>query len=194
MTLGDVIANFGQYIVNLWPFRAISDWEQGAYLRAGQVKRLLTSTNGIRGSGIHFFIPFLDEILVMDASVEVAEGAIQTCITSDQYSVAFQLAIRYRIVDASKVYQTIYEVKETVASQARASAGELVATLPAVDKKDKGYEFSAALAEEVYGDLHERFEEWGIELQAVALSSCVFCDTYRIITEGGSSTLNFGGM
>lgn len=196
MTFGDLIAQFGQQIASLWPLRSISDWEQGCLIRAGQVRKLLTSINGIRGTGVHFFIPILDEILVMDASIEVVEGSVQTCETSDGESVAFNLAVRYRIVDVCKVYSTIYEVRDTVISQARASAGELAPTFNAYaateQESEEGSDFAIELAEAVYRDLHERFTEWGIELQSVALSSCTFCRAYRLISEGAHVSVGGG--
>ena len=182
MTFGDILAVFGQHLFQLWPFRTIADWEQGVRLRAGVCKTLLTSSNGMFGTGVHAFIPFIDEIIQMDASVEVVEGTIQTCTTTDNKAISFGLVLIYRILDAKKVFQTIFEVQGTVLSEARASAGDLAATF-------KSKEVAEELAEAVYSDIATRLEEWGIELQEVSLSSCVNCNTIRLVSDSAKSSM-----
>lgn len=194
MTLGDVLAPVLERAYELWPLRIVSAWQQGVHMRAGQPRKLLTHENGLRlipfwgrRTGLHAFIPFLDEIMTADASIEVAKAPAQTCTTADGQSVTFRLTFSYRVIDAVKVYTRIYEYKDTVIDEGCASAGELVATMDADElwgsEDDDGNEVDG-LTIAVERDIRKRLEDWGIELESARLRDCVIAKTYRLIGDG----------
>ncbi len=175
MTIGELIAHFAQYIYGFWPIRVVNSWEQGVLVRAGQVRKLLTSDNGIRGTGLHFFCPGLSEVWKQEANIETILTPSQTHTTEDGVSVCFNLAVRYLVVDLSKVYTSIHDIGATLVAELASSAGALVG--------ESTYEEARAqLGDDVWRDLSERFEGWGIELQAIELANFARARALRVIT------------
>lgn len=169
MTLGDVLAQLSEHLYGLWPFRIVNAWEQAVKLRCGRIRGLLKP-------GLHFFWPFLEEITTQEANVEVVSTPHQTCTTSDGKVVTFNLVIRYRTVDLAKQYATIHDAGETILAEVCASAGAWAPELTAE-------EANAELADDVWGDIQERFAEWGLELEAITLANFAVVQAIRLIGE-----------
>lgn len=180
MTLGELIAQFADQLGQLWPARVISDWEQGARVRFGGTGRTLTSTNGVRGTGLHLMIPFVDVIHQIDASTEVKLCQRQDLVTEDGVDVSLVLMVRYRVVDAAKMFRTIYEGGDTVVVEVMGSAGELVPTL-------NSDTIAEEIADVVCKDVEGRLQEWGIQLEEVRVSTCAFPRTFRLIGDAASA-------
>lgn len=183
MTLGDVLAPVLEHLWELWPLRIVCAWQQGVHMRAGRPRKLLTHENGIRRTGLHAFIPYLDEIIKADASIEVADGGVQTCTTADGESVSFRMVFRYRVVDAVKVYSTIYDYKQDVIDEGCASAGEHVAQMDYDDILQGNDDGEEKLTIAVERDIRARLEDWGIELESVRLREFVACRAYRLLSD-----------
>ena len=117
VTFSDLLSSVVEWVKDLSPVRVVHSWEQGALIRAGDVRDgPLTSKNGLRGTGIHLCVPLLDDISIADASEEVIETTLQTCTTADGGTVSLQFVVRYRIVNLPLMLKTVYEVAGTVAN------------------------------------------------------------------------------
>lgn len=55
--LGEILSQLWSAIPRLWPFIVSHPWEQHVIYRLGRVRKLCTSTNGIRGTGLHWIWP-----------------------------------------------------------------------------------------------------------------------------------------
>jgi regulator of protease activity HflC (stomatin/prohibitin superfamily) len=175
MTLGELIAQFAEHLYGFWPVRVVSCWEQGVLVRAGQVKRLLTHENGLRGTGFHVFCPGLSEIYVQEANTETIITPMQSHVTYDGQSVAFNFAVRYTLVDLAKMYQSIHEAGATLVAEILASGGDLINTFTYEDAQGE-------LANAVSSDIEAQLEEWGIEVESIRLASFAKARAMRLIT------------
>lgn len=164
MTIGEFLAQFAEYIYGFWPVRVVSEWQQGVYVRAGQVIECLDSTTGIRGTGIHWFCPMLSEIHVQEANIETVTTPKQAHETADQQSVAFNFAVRFAVVDLAAMFQTIHEPNATIINEIMSSAGGFISTFTYADAQ-------AELCAAVEREISPRLEEWGIELQNIQLAN-----------------------
>lgn len=174
MTIGELIAQIFEYLYQFIPVRCVSQWEQGVLVRAGQVKRKLTHENGLRRTGIHLFVPLLDEIYQQEANTDTVLTPQQAHVTADGVSVAFNFAVRWRIVDMVKLYESIHEPASTIIAEIVGSAGALVQTID--------YENSHELSDEVYRDVHEQLAEWGVEIEEITLANFARATALRLIT------------
>ena len=178
MNLGDILYKLWDSLYGLVPFAVINVWQQGVAVRMGNVRKLLTHDNGFRGTGLHFFIPLLEELHVVDASTAVVPTAAQSLVTADGHTVTCSFISTYNISNYQKLVETIYEQDEIVTMEIQAAAAELV---PALTYK----EARSALADLVFEALHKKLDAWGINLEEVTLKSLAKCSVHRLI--GGAS-------
>ena len=55
MSLGELVEQALEWVYRFWPARVINDWEQGVRCVLGNARGLLTSQNGLFGTGLHLF-------------------------------------------------------------------------------------------------------------------------------------------
>ena len=178
MTFSDLLSSVVEWVKDLSPVRVVHSWEQGALIRAGDVRDgPLTSKNGLRGTGIHLCVPLLDDISIADASEEVIETTLQTCTTADGGTVSLQFVVRYRIVNLPLMLKTVYEVAGTVANMIEGAAGEITCGM---ETEEARTDLAQTVCSEVEGALQIR----GIQLEEISLRTFVECRAYRLLTEG----------
>jgi len=127
----------------LKPWVQIGPGERGIVLNFGAVQPLVLN------EGIHFRIPLMQQIIIMDVKIQKAETDAASA-SSDMQDVSLKVALNYHIIPdkANIVYQTIgIEFKERIidpaiqevmkAVSAKYSAEELIAKRPAVSAEIK---------------------------------------------------------
>lgn len=174
MSIGDFLATFAEYLWELFPARLVCDWQQGILVQGGRITRSLTSGNGLRGTGWHFFVPVLQEIVVAETNIEVLHTPVQTQTTKDGRVVTFNFAVQFKIKSLRKLWVTLHDHQQEVLTSVCASAGGLV----------RACDFDEAMAglpELVSVDLRDRFAKWGLELQSLELISFAACRALRLI-------------
>lgn len=176
MTFGEFLQQVFEWVYEFWPLRIVNAWEQGVRLRSGNPTKLLTSENGILGSGVHGFWPLLGEIHTEDANVRVIETSWQSLETRDGKPVSFSLAARYRVRDLVKLYVNVHEPDETIQNHLSACAAQVIVGLDLVDLDDK-------LALGVQREARKRLNEWGVGLLDVALFNRVEAAALRLMSE-----------
>lgn len=176
MTLGEFLQQLIEWVYDLWPIRIIREWEQGVRLRNGNRTKLLTSSNGVKGGGIHFFWPLIGEIQSEEANVRVVETSWQTLTTKDGHAVSFSLAARYRIRDLGKLYVAIHEHEETIQNQLSVAAAEAIQDIDLCN-------LDKSLATAVREIAKTRLSEWGVTLLEVSLFNRVEANTLRLLNE-----------
>lgn len=176
MTLGVFLQQLIEWVYDLWPIRIIREWEQGVRLRNGNRTKLLTSSNGVKGGGIHFFWPLIGEIQSEEANVRVVETSWQTLTTKDGHAVSFSLAARYRIRDLGKLYVAIHEHEETIQNQLSVAAAEAIQDIDLCN-------LDKSLATAVREIAKTRLSEWGVTLLEVSLFNRVEANTLRLLNE-----------
>jgi len=176
MTLGEFLQQLIEWVYDLWPVRIIREWEQGVRLRNGNRTKLLTSTNGVKGGGIHFFWPLIGEVQSEEVNVRVVETSWQTLTTKDGHAVSFSLAARYRIRDLGKMYVAIHEHEDTIQNQLSVAAAEAIQGIDLAD-------LDAMLATAVREIAKKRLTDWGVTVLEVSLFNRVEAQTLRLLNE-----------
>ena len=83
MTFGEFLKQILEHLYGLWPLRIVNDWEQGVRVVHGNATTLLTSSNGMFGTGLHCFWPLIGEFVSQDTNIETPETGLQTLTSKD---------------------------------------------------------------------------------------------------------------
>lgn len=157
MTFGDIFHWLKDRLYDLWPVRVIRTWEQGLRVRAGNVHRVLTSANGLGGTGIHVFVPLVDEVVTVNAAIRAAESALQRLTTRDGVDVSVAFTLTYQIRDLRAVTEKVHDFADSVLDRIRGAAGQVVPAL-------LWEELEAKLAPEMDATLRKKVRGWGLDL------------------------------
>ena len=182
-TLADLFRGLLDHVRTLWPFTVLDPWEQGVKLLFGRVVLLCNAENGIRGTGVHWSVPFAGRIIASECNVEVFETEPQTVRTIDGVDVSFTLGVQTSIERLDWYFQNVNdELKPTVGDTCRVAAAELAraATLEDMAKADWP-ESVAKLA-------RQRMHGWGVKIRRVGFVTFATAPTLRLIT--GRSAAN----
>jgi regulator of protease activity HflC (stomatin/prohibitin superfamily) len=177
MTFGEFLKEALTYLYGLWPLRIVNDWEQGVRLRHGNATALLTSTNGLFGTGVHVFWPLLGEIITQQTNIETPETGLQTHTTRDGVSVTFSLAARYKVRDLRLLWLKIHDQDATIEEEIRSAAGSVVVTM---DFAEMPGAFPAAVTEAA----KRQMRGWGMDIASVSLINYTDAQAIRLIMEG----------
>lgn len=178
MNLGELLYKIWEHVYGLVPFGVVNTWQQGVRMRMGNVRKLLLHDNGWFGSGLHFFIPILEEILVEDASTAVVITRAQVSTTHDGKVVVMSFVATYNIANYQKVIETVYQTDDIVVGAIQSIAGALICQMTYAQARDN-------LADMVFEELHKRLDTWGLNLEEVTVKSFAKCTAHRLI--GGES-------
>ena len=90
----------------------VPETKQGIILRYGQIQGVVNpwSANqrfGATGAGVNLRVPLIDQLLLVDKRVLGVQLENQPVLSTDQLRVQVDAYARYRIVDQSKMYETI---------------------------------------------------------------------------------------
>jgi regulator of protease activity HflC (stomatin/prohibitin superfamily) len=182
MSIGELVKQLLDWIYAFWPMRTIHDWEQGVRCLFGNARHRLTSTSGLRGTGLHFFWPWIGEIHVCDTNIEVVETDLQTQTSLDGQPVTFSMGLKYRIVNLKRMYQSIHDARETLYNEICSVAGWCAGQM----------EYEAIrhdLCEHVVRETKEQMGEWGIEVISLHLINMSAAQPLRLITNRAASSV-----
>jgi regulator of protease activity HflC (stomatin/prohibitin superfamily) len=182
MSIGELVKQILEWVYAFWPMRIIHDWEQGVRCLFGNAKARLTSSNGLGGTGLHFFWPGLQEIEVCDTNIEVVETDLQTHTSLDGAPVTFSMGLKYRITNLMRMYKSIHDARETIYNEISSVAGWCVGQMD--------YEaIRHDLCEHVLRETKEQMGEWGIEVMSLHLINMSEAKPLRLIMNRGASSV-----
>lgn len=157
------------------PWRIVDQHEQGVKYRLGHIVATLHYDDGIRGSGLHIYLPGISTIEIEDTNLRHAELDWQTCRLKDNTEVTFCLGARFRVRDAGAMYANLHDHLDTVSETIRSAAVEVAETYPGLDA------FLASIREDARATAQKSMRGWGIDLKAVTLISCSQAQSLRLI-------------
>lgn len=185
---GQLLMTWAQWIRALIPLRIVRDWEQGVRMRAGNITALLTPHNGLRGTGLHLFLPLLGEVAIVSVALRVGETTLQTIVTRDAKEATVSLGIRWQISDLSALFARIHDPEETVLDLVRGAAGALIPTLA-------WEELPGKLPGALLSDIRRRTAGWGVKVHEVYLCNLAAPQALRILSESsGAQTIPGVGL
>ena len=165
------------------PYAIINEWEQGVKTTFGRIVKTCRNTNGVRGTGLHFYWPVIGCIHSQDTNTSTMQSDDQTLTTRDGETVVVAMTMAYRIKDAGRFFRWIHEQDETIQNVIESAVGRAVPGLDWwADGKQKNWGLVENLVEMVSEECTPRLHRWGVDVIDLAAHTMVRCRTYRLIT------------
>lgn len=87
-----LLERFVSFVKNFWPLFVVLPWESAVRARAGKHVALL-------GPGVHFRVPFFDQLALVNTRVRYVHSDPQTLTTLDGATLTVSFTVGFRIVD-----------------------------------------------------------------------------------------------
>jgi len=170
-SLADFFQKLLDHVSALIPVKIIFAWQRGVRTRFGVIDKDgdRTSSNGVRGTGVHFYWPIIGTLTCWECNLEVFETAPQR--VGDQ---TFSLLVQCKIDDLSLYFKNVQdELKEAVGDTVRAAASEIALISPELDTN---------WAEVVRKLAHTRMRGWGVDIKRVSIATATRTPALHLIS------------
>lgn len=147
----------------------VQPWERAVRVRAGRTTVLLEG-------GLHFRIPYVDGVSVVNTRLRVAPMPSQTVTTKDGRTVTVGGQIAFRVSDPLAAMRALQNPENTVAAYAQAAISRFLSTVSSADLN-----LAAIEADATKELLH--FAAKGLEIETVSVVDFAIVKTFRILQE-----------
>ncbi|MHB0960838.1 MAG: SPFH domain-containing protein [Pirellulaceae bacterium] len=138
--------------------RVAAQWERGVVLRLG---KFLT----IRGPGILYIIPFIDNVRFVDLRLLTLNIPSQQVITKDNVPAAIDGVLFFLVADPEKAVIEIQDYAFAIAQYAQAALRDVVGGLSLDELLSEREQIQHRIAEVV----EKRISNWGLHLDSIRL-------------------------
>jgi membrane protease subunit HflC len=167
------MAEFFTWIMNfLREFKLLTiimPWERAARVRLG-------SRVALWEPGWHIKIPFIDEIVLLNTRLRVADAGSQTLTTRDGKVLTIRVAIGFRIEDPLKALLKMQSPEASCGAIAASTAAEVVSQADS----------SALRIADIETHIAEALQrETTYEFDFIRVRDFAYCRTYRLLNDNG---------
>jgi len=159
-----------QWIEQLLPVVIIPSYEEGVRLSFGKFRKVLHP-------GIHFKIPFADEILRQHVVVTTISLPAQSLYTLDKQNFVVKGVIKYKISDVKTFLLEVYDAKDALSDMTMSIIKNIVISIPAEKCIDP--ELDVILTKKARVEA----KKWGVEIQQVTLTDVAPIRSFRLIND-----------
>jgi len=159
-----------QWIEQLLPVVIIPSYEEGVRLSFGKFRKVLHP-------GIHFKIPFFDEILRQHVVVTTISLPAQSLYTIDKQNFVVKGVIKYKISDVKTFLLEVYDAKDALSDMTMSIIKNIVISIPAEKCIDP--ELDSLLTKKARVEA----KKWGVDIQQVTLTDVAPIRSYRLIND-----------
>ena len=159
-----------QWISDILPIVIIPSYEEGVHLSFGKYKKVLQP-------GIHFKLPFFDEILHQHVVVTTLSLPPQSLYTSDKQNFVVKGVIKYKIADVKVFLLEVYDAQDALSDMTLGIIKNIIISLPAEKCIDP--DLDNLLTKKVRVEA----KKWGVDIQQVTLTDVAPIRSYRLIND-----------
>jgi len=149
-TLGDLIVASA--------VRLAAEWERAVVFRLGKFQ-------GIKGPGLFFIIPLIDQIKRIDTRVQTVQVARQQVITKDNVPVTIDAVLFFKVENASDAIIRVQDFRFAISQYARTSLRDVIGQMTLDQLLAEREQIESAIAKHVEGDTNS----WGLEVVGIRL-------------------------
>jgi len=131
----------------------VKQWEKVAVIRLGKILKIMET-------GLHFKIPFIDEIKRVDLRTQTVDLKGQSAITKDNISVGVDAVVFMKVEDPEKVILNIKDYHNAVSKHAQSVIRNIVGKFDL----DGLLESREVLAKNLRMEIDELVNEWGVDI------------------------------
>ena len=170
--LVQLIERFGYQMM---PYVIIEEWNAGVHLRYGKWIKTLYA-------GIHFKIPFFDNVIECPVITQSVNLPSQTLTTLDEQSIVLKSIIRYKVNNVRTYLLGVMHANDVLIDTTQGMIRDVVELTTWEDLVD--------VNETITDKVKEYVVRWGIEVEAVTITDLGLVKSFRIFgDEGNKSTM-----
>ena len=168
--LVQVLERFGY---QLMPWVIIEEWNAGVHLRYGKWINTLYS-------GIHFKIPFFDNVLECPVITQSVNLPSQTLTTLDEQSIVLKSIIRYKVSNIQTYLLGVMHANDVLIDTTQGIIRDVVemTTWPGL----------VDVNSQITNEVKEYVVRWGIEIEAVTITDLGLVKSFRIFGDEAHKT------
>lgn len=159
-----------QWITDLLPVVIVSSYEEGVLLRFGKFRKVLPP-------GIHFKIPFGDEVIRQYVVITTLSLPSQSLYTADKQNFVVKGVVKYKIADVKTFLLEVYDAKDALSDMTLSIIKNIITSLPSDKCIDP--DLDNVLTKKVRVEA----KKWGVDIQQVTLTDVAPIRSYRLIND-----------
>ena len=167
-----LILVFGAFVVIVVLFLSyfiVRQWEKVALIRLGRIVKIEDK------AGLHFKMPFIDSLYVVDMRMQTIQLKGQTTITKDNISVSIDAVVFTKVEDPEKVIVQIEDYKDAVAKYAQTSIRDIMGKYTLDDLLMNREEVANAFKDKV----DELSKVWGVDITKAEIQDIALPDDMK---------------
>ena len=158
------------WITEIIPFVIIYSYEEAVLLRLGKFKKTL-------GAGIHFKIPFFDNVINQHVVVTTLSLPPQSLYTLDKQNFVVKGLIKYKISDVKVLLLEVYDAQDALSDMTLSIIKSIITTLPSEDLLNNDIDNILTKKTRVEA------KKWGVEIHQVTLTDIAPIKSFRLISD-----------
>jgi len=172
LALGIALLFLGAFVVLVIFFLSyfiVKQWEKVALIRLGRIVRIEEKP------GIHFKIPFIDSLYVVDMRMQSIQLKGQNTITKDNISVSIDAVVFTKVEDPMKVILQIENYKDAVAKYGQTSIRDVMGKYSLDEMLMNREEVANAFKDKV----DELSKLWGVDITKAEIQDIALPDDMK---------------
>lgn len=164
-----LISIWGQFV----PYTIVNQQNKGLRLRFGKYHEVIDP-------GIHFKIPFFDEIFDQHVLWTTYSMPAQSLTTKDGKDIVVKGIIKYRIIDFKTYTLEVYDATDAISDMTQGIIFDII--------KEKTWDElqNSDLKPIITRKVRNEAKRWGIEVETVTLSDLAKIKSIRLLNDAGS--------
>jgi len=167
-----LILVFGAFVVIVVLFLSyfiVRQWEKVALIRLGRIVKIEDK------AGLHFKMPFIDSLYVVDMRMQTIQLKGQTTITKDNISLSIDAVVFTKVENPEKVIVQIEDYKDAVAKYAQTSIRDIMGKYTLDDLLMNREEVANAFKDKV----DELSKVWGVDITKAEIQDIALPDDMK---------------
>lgn len=163
----DVLLEWWNHIL---PFIIIRDYEEAVLLRFGRFNKVILP-------GIHFKIPFFDEVIDQHVVVTTLSLDAQSLYTQDRQNIVVKGIVKYKISDVKTFLLEVYDAQDALSDMSQSIIKNVIMSMTLEECIDP--EMDNTLTKKVRVEARK----WGVDVQQVTLTDIAPMRSIRLIND-----------
>jgi len=159
------------------PFIIIRDYEEAVLLRFGRFNQVLLP-------GIHFKVPFFDEVIDQHVVVTTLSLDAQSLYTKDKQNIVVKGVIKYKISDVKIFLLEVFDAQDALSDMSQSIIKNVIMSMTMDECTDS--ELDNTLTKKVRVEARK----WGVDIQQVTLTDLAPIRSFRLINDNFSNKLD----
>ncbi len=156
-------------------FTVIDSYEEGVIMRLGNCRKVVTSTNGVFGTGFHWMWPLAEKDLTEAVMPRVISYKGRSIMTKDGKNIVFGVTMTYRVKDIRAALLDVHDMHGCLDDIAQLVATRTIQQFNYVDLTTELFD------KELLSNARDRAEPYGVYIVDIGLSEVALARTIRLV-------------